>query len=214
MTGTRVRKVWAGRRRGWTLPDATVPAAVLAATLLGLILVGAVAGAVLRRAGPTGLVDRSVEFFVVGHRQAWLTAVIRPITDLGAAAVLVPLVLAAGLGWRWRRGSWRPLALLGAGAAGAWVVQVAVKQLVERPRPPTGLALSHATGFAFPSGHATDAAAVYGMLAVLLAARVDLPNSDRGQVTSKLAGIPNPCRLTGCCRSSRVGPADRHGAGG
>ena len=168
MTGPRVHRVQAGRRRGWALPDATASAAVLAATLLGLILVGAVSGAVLRRAGPTGLVDRSVEFFVVGHRQAWLTAVIRPITDLGAAAVLVPLVLAAGLGWRWRRGSWRPLALLGAGAAGAWVVQVAVKQLVERPRPPTGLALSHASGFAFPSGHATDAAAVYGMLAALL----------------------------------------------
>jgi membrane-associated phospholipid phosphatase len=73
-----------------------------------------------------------------------------------------------GLGWRWRRGSWRPLALLGGAAAGAWVVQVAVKQLVERPRPPIGLALSHTTGFAFPSGHATDAAAVYGMLTVLL----------------------------------------------
>jgi phosphatidylinositol-3-phosphatase len=171
MTGPRVLRVQAGRWRGWTLPDATVPAAVLAATLLWLILVGAVSGAVLRRAGPTGLVDRPVEFFVVGHRQAWLNAMMRPVTDLGAAAVLVPLVLAAGLGWRWRRGSWRPLALLGAGAAGAWVVQVAVKQLVERPRPPTGLALSHATGFAFPSGHATDAAAVYGMLAVLLARR-------------------------------------------
>jgi membrane-associated phospholipid phosphatase len=169
MTGPRVLKVQAGRRRGWTLPGATVPAAVLAATLLGLILVGAVSGAVLRRAGPTSLVDRPVEFFVVGHRQAWLNAVMRPVTDLGAAAVLVPLVLAAGLGWRWRRGSWRPLALLGAGAAGAWVVQVAVKQLVERPRPPPGLSLSHTTGFAFPSGHATDAAAVYGMLAVLLA---------------------------------------------
>ena len=93
----------------------------------------------------------------------------RLVTDLGAAGVLVPLVLAAGLAWRWRRGSWRPLALLAGAAAGAWVVQVAVKQLVERPRPPAGLALSHATGFAFPSGHATDAAAVYGMLAVLLA---------------------------------------------
>jgi len=169
MTGLRMLRVQAGRRRGWTLPDATVPAAVLAATLLGLILVGAVAGAVLRRAGPAGRPDRPVEFFVVGHRQAWLSAMMRPVTDLGAAGVLVPLVLAAGLGWRWRRGSWRPLSLLGAGAAGAWVLQVAVKQLVERPRPPTGLALSHATGFAFPSGHATDAAAVYGMLAVLLA---------------------------------------------
>ena len=182
MTGPRVHRVQAGRRRGWTLPDATAPAAVLAATLLGLILVGAVSGAVLRRAGPTGLVDRPVEFFVVGHRQAWLNAMMPAVTDLGAAAVLVPLVLAAGLGWRWRRGSWRPLAMLGAGAAGAWVVQVAVKQLVERPRPPTGLALSHATGFAFPSGHAAEVVAGVGIgaiwiasLIVVVGTRIDLP---------------------------------------
>jgi phosphatidylinositol-3-phosphatase len=168
MTRPHMPRDRSGRRRDWTLPDATAPAATLAATLLGLILVGAVSGAVLRRSGATGLVDRPVESFMVGHRQAWLDAVMRLLTDLGAAAVLVPLLLAAGLGWRWRRGSWRPLALLGGAAAGAWVVQVAVKRLVERPRPPIGLALSHTTGFAFPSGHATDAAAVYGMLALLL----------------------------------------------
>ena len=159
-----------GRRRaGWTFPAATAPVAALAASLLGLILVGALAGGLLRQAGPTGLVDQPAASFLVAHRQGWLTGVMRLVTDLGAAGVLVPLVLAAGLAWRWRRGSWRPLALLAGAAAGAWVVQVAVKQLVERPRPPAGLALSHATGFAFPSGHATDAAAVYGMLAVLLA---------------------------------------------
>ena len=159
-----------GRHRpGRALPDATAPVAALAASLLGLILVGALAGGLLRQAGPTGLVDQPAASFVVAHRQGWLTGVMRLVTDLGAAGVLVPLVLAAGLAWRWRRGTWRPLALLAGAVAGAWVVQVAVKQLVERPRPPAALAVSHATGFAFPSGHATDAAAVYGMLAVLLA---------------------------------------------
>jgi phosphatidylinositol-3-phosphatase len=155
-------------RRGWTLPDATVPVAALAAALLGLILVGALTGGLLRGAGPTGLVDQPTESFLVAHREAWLTGVMRLATDLGAAGVLVPLVLAAGLAWRWWRGSWQPLGLLAGAAAGAWIVQVAVKQLVERPRPPAGIALSQATGFAFPSGHATDAAAVYGMLALLL----------------------------------------------
>ena len=156
------------RRLGWTLPDATAPVAALAAVLLGLILVGALSGRLLREAGPTGLVDQPTESFLLAHRQGWLTGVMRLATDLGAAGVLVPLVLAAGLAWRWRHRSWRHLGLLAGAAAGAWVVQVAVKQLVERPRPPAGLALSHATGFAFPSGHATDAAAVYGMLALLL----------------------------------------------
>jgi hypothetical protein len=100
MTGPRVLRVQAGRWRGWTLPDATVPAAVLAATLLWLILVGAVSGAVLRRAGPTGLVDRPVEFFVVGHRQAWLNAMMGPVTDLGAAVYGMLAVLLARRGRR------------------------------------------------------------------------------------------------------------------
>ena len=39
-------------RGGWTLPDATVPVAALAAVLLGLILVGA-----LHLVGPTGLLE-------------------------------------------------------------------------------------------------------------------------------------------------------------
>ena len=169
MTATGRAAPGGRHRAGWALPDATAPVAALAASLLGLILVGALAGGLLRQAGPTGLVDQPAASFVVAHRQGWLTGVMRLVTDLGAAGVLVPLVLAAGLAWRWRRGTWRPLALLAGAVAGAWVVQVAVKQLVERPRPPAALAVSHATGFAFPSGHATDAAAVYGMLAVLLA---------------------------------------------
>ncbi|HKP98959.1 MAG TPA: alkaline phosphatase family protein [Actinomycetes bacterium] len=169
MTATRPAGPGGRGRSRWQLPDATAPVAGLAAALLGLILCGAVAGGLLDQDGPTGVVDRPTASFVAAHREGWLTGVMRLVTDLGAAAVLVPLVLVAGLVWRWRRGTWRPLALLAGAAAGAWVVQVTVKQLVERPRPPVGLALSQVSGFAFPSGHATDAAAVYGMLAILIA---------------------------------------------
>ena len=47
-----------------------------------------------------------------------------------------------------------------------------VKVLVGRPRPPTALALGGFGGMAFPSGHALQATAVWGMLAVLTAAGV------------------------------------------
>jgi membrane-associated phospholipid phosphatase len=49
------------------------------------------------------------------------------------------------------------------------MLQVSIKLLVHRPRPPATLALAQFSGYAFPSGHATDSAAVYGMLAALLA---------------------------------------------
>jgi undecaprenyl-diphosphatase len=44
-----------------------------------------------------------------------------------------------------------------------------VKVLTGRQRPPAALAVQHFAGLAFPSGHATQAAAVWGMLAALLA---------------------------------------------
>ena len=47
-----------------------------------------------------------------------------------------------------------------------------VKALVGRPRPPSALALGTYGGMAFPSGHALQATAVWGMLAVLTAASV------------------------------------------
>jgi membrane-associated phospholipid phosphatase len=138
---------------------------------LGATLVagGTLAGVVVRQIGPTGLIDQPTAAFLAAHRTAWLTGAMRLATDLGAAGVLVPLTLVAGLLWRWRRGSWRPGAVLAGALAGAWVLQVSVKQLVERARPPAGLAVVHAGGFAFPSGHATDAVATYGTLAFLVA---------------------------------------------
>ena len=116
------------------------------------------------------LLDRPVQAFFVAHREAWLTHLMRAITDLGASALLIPLAVGAGLLWRWRTRTWRPLLLLVSAYAGAYLLQISVKQLTHRPRPPAGLALDVFSGYAFPSGHATDAAAVYGMLAALLAA--------------------------------------------
>ncbi len=115
------------------------------------------------------LVDRPVMTFLVAHREAWLTTAMRAITDLGGAAVLIPVVVVVGLGWRWRSGSWRALVLLAGAWVGARVLQESVKLLVARPRPPAAFAIVHAGGLGFPSGHATDSAATYGMLAALLA---------------------------------------------
>jgi membrane-associated phospholipid phosphatase len=79
-------------------------------------------------------------------------------------------VLAAGLAWRWAGRTWRPLVLLASvqlGAAACWWM---VKTVVPRVRPPHPLVLTGAAGSSFPSAHAVDAAAVYCMLAALLAA--------------------------------------------
>ena len=145
----------------------------LTVTVLALAGAGWAFGALLQDVlgnDETALLDRPVQAFFVAHREAWLTHLMRTITDLGSATVLIPLVAAAGLLWRWRDRTWRPLALLASAYAGAYLLQLSIKQLPHRPRPPAALALNHFSGYAFPSGHATNAAAVYGMLAALLAA--------------------------------------------
>jgi membrane-associated phospholipid phosphatase len=62
------------------------------------------------------------------------------------------------------------LGLLAAAYAGADLAFNAVKELVHRARPPAGILLKPVAGPSFPSGHATQAVAVYGMLAALAAA--------------------------------------------
>jgi len=145
----------------------------LTVTVLALAGAGWAFGALLQDVlgnDETALLDRPVQAFFLAHREAWLTHLMRAITDLGAAAVLISLAVGAGLLWRWHIRTWRPLLLLASAYAGAWALQITIELLAHRPRPPAALALDFFSGYAFPSEHATNAAAVYGMLAALLAA--------------------------------------------
>jgi len=72
----------------------------LLASLLVLIAGGTLAGVMVRQRGPTGLIDQPTAAFLAAHRAAWLTGAMRLATNLGAAGVLVPVTLAAGLLWR------------------------------------------------------------------------------------------------------------------
>jgi undecaprenyl-diphosphatase len=116
------------------------------------------------------LVDQPVARFFVGYREAWLTRTLQDLTNLGSIRVLLPLILLVGVGWWLRRRTWRPLGLLAAAYVGADLAFNAVKELVGRPRPPAGILLTPVAGPGFPSGHAVQAVAVYGMLAALTAA--------------------------------------------
>jgi membrane protein DedA with SNARE-associated domain len=128
----------------------------LTITAAGLAGAGWAFGAVLQDvlAGDEGaLLDGPVHRFLVTHREAWLTPVMRAVTELGNAAVLAGLILVAGLAWWWRRRTWRPLGLLAGAYLGAWVLAETVKALTRRPRPPASQAIGHWVGSAFPSGH-------------------------------------------------------------
>jgi membrane protein DedA with SNARE-associated domain/membrane-associated phospholipid phosphatase len=126
---------------------------------------GTVARAVLASQDLTQF-DGFVQRFFTGHREPWLTTVLRDAVGLGGAGLLLAIGLAAGLGFRLARGRWQPLLLLLGAWAGGELLALSVDALVKRPRP---LPLVGASGFAFPSREATAAAALYGMLVALVA---------------------------------------------
>ncbi|MEO7429141.1 MAG: phosphatase PAP2 family protein, partial [Acidimicrobiales bacterium] len=112
--------------------------------------------------------DRPITNYMVDHRTAWLTTTMRAITTLGSTAVLIPTIALIGLAIRNHRHTWEPLALLVITQLGAIALYDTVKVLVARPRPAVGQLVATASGYAFPSGHATQAAAVWGAIALTL----------------------------------------------
>jgi undecaprenyl-diphosphatase len=155
------------------------PGGALGLSLTGsLVLLGAAGWAlgvviqdVAARDDIAGL-DRPVLDFFVRHREPWLTSFFKTVSLLGSSELLVPLVIVAGIAWRVRRTTWRPLGMLASAYLGSALLFRVVKALTGRLRPPSSLAIGHFTGLAFPSGHATQAIAVWGMLAAIAAACV------------------------------------------
>lgn len=76
-------------------------------------------------------------------------------------------VLVGGAILAWLTHSWRPLLLLALVMIGAVSLDHLVKWLVARARPPSMFQLVASTGWSFPSGHATESAAVYFGLAYI-----------------------------------------------
>ena len=146
----------------------------LALTLqLGLLGVtgwafGSVVSRVVADKGPAS-VDIQITRAIVDHRVGWLTTVLDAVTQGGSVPVLIPLVVVGGLVARKATGSWIPMLILAFSLAGAGVLDDLVKPLIGRAPPQMGPILVRSSDFAFPSGHATQSAAVYGGLAYVLA---------------------------------------------
>jgi membrane-associated phospholipid phosphatase len=132
---------------------------LLFAGLLRSVLVGI---------GPA-LLDLPTISYIAAHRLKWGTTCMRYVTGLGSEPFLVVLTGACGIALRFRTGSWRWLLLLAVTLFGAMLLNTAAKHAVARPRPAAAWMAVSASGFAFPSGHATESTAVYGLLATLFA---------------------------------------------
>ncbi|MFE2822930.1 phosphatase PAP2 family protein [Streptomyces sp. NPDC059271] len=116
--------------------------------------------------------DSGMLTWSVHHRPDVAVALARGITDTGTG--VVPYALAVLAGVVAGRGRRRRLvavsicvAFLGIGQA----LRYGLMAVVARPRPPSPVWATHASGWAFPSGHTTTAALTAGLLIVAVCVR-------------------------------------------
>jgi len=114
-----------------------------------------------------GAFDEAILQFSVSHRVGWVVEAAKIASGLGSGVVLLPLIILAGHEFLVRRGEWRPAAMLLAAYLGSVLLYTSFKDLVDRPRPPLADSILHDSGPSFPSGHATQAIAVYGAMALI-----------------------------------------------
>lgn len=117
---------------------------------------------------PLVVVDMQLFHLLQELRGATADHVMVAITELGDAAVLLPLIVAA-LAWFVVRRLWLSAAYWMGAVGVAQLLAVVIKLALHRPRP---LALySEVQQFSFPSDHAVMSTVVYGFLAWLLLRR-------------------------------------------
>lgn len=118
----------------------------------------------------TASLDAPVVEYIAAHRSNCLSSLMKAASAAGDDPGLWIAVLVGGAILAWLTHSWRPPLLLALVMIGAVSLDHLVKFLVARPRPPLFLQLVPSSGWSFPSGHATESAAVYFGL-VCMAAR-------------------------------------------
>ena len=138
----------------------------LAASALLAWSFGVLTDAVLSR-GPFDLPDRRVATLLHEHAVPELTSVMNVLTRLGSGWLLIPASVVLGLLLVYRGRRYEALIFFTA-APGAALLAQGLKLLIHRERPDFIEPLVSAGGYAFPSGHATNAMAFYLVLAVLL----------------------------------------------
>jgi membrane protein DedA with SNARE-associated domain/membrane-associated phospholipid phosphatase len=116
-------------------------------------------------------VDPRVLNWVLAHRVDWVSSFMSAVSWLGSTFVIVPVLVLMVLFLIFRHRDRRSALLLALSVAGATGLYNVVKLAVGRPRPPMGAWVGHYSGGSFPSGHAAQSIAFYGMLAILFSAR-------------------------------------------
>ena len=116
--------------------------------------------------GDVGAVDRAILLAVARTRAPWLTVAAIDVTALGSitlVALFSAFTLVVLLVLRDRIGA---LQLLAA-SAGAGILTMVTKNVIERIRPEEAQQLIVVSGFSYPSGHSLSTSALYLTIAII-----------------------------------------------
>jgi undecaprenyl-diphosphatase len=133
-----------------------------------VLLLGALLAPHFVHNGPTSF-DSHVTRWFVDRRNDRLTTAMKAVTWLGSSAVIVPVALIVVALLVVHR-AWYLAVFLALCVAGASLLSVLAKHIIDRDRPPEVIRLQHTTTSSFPSGHATQAAATYLALVFVVVA--------------------------------------------
>ena len=150
--------------------DPTVATGSLLAAAGGILVLGggALGVLVIMVRSKTGFYrfDAAATRFGARHATTLTTDVLRVVTQIGGAVVIVPLAIVVGLIEVWRRRRWSPALFLTIVVGGQFALANLIKLAVDRTRPNL-LRLTGFSGPSFPSGHATASAATFVAFALL-----------------------------------------------
>lgn len=165
------------RLRAW-LRDRKDPGALtgmVLTTAVGVVVVGLTAVGVLllmiRTHRGFASFDLSAARFGATHATPMSTRLLRLVSQLGGAVVIVPATVVFAVVTGWRKHAWRSIvAFLTLCVGGQFLVANLVKAAVQRARPDLAQ-LTGYSGSSFPSGHATAAAATFAAMALIAGRR-------------------------------------------
>lgn len=118
--------------------------------------------------GETGEMDEFVELAVHSLDAPWLDVVMRVFTFIGTPFFVIPAAVAVSV-WAVKKRETRAAVALAVVMVMTEVLNVLLKHTFERPRPTLFQEIETLHSYSFPSGHAMAAAAIYGMMGVVIA---------------------------------------------
>lgn len=117
--------------------------------------------------GKIPVVDLKMQQVALTYNDTFVYTFFRWMTELGSEHFVIPFVIVMMFVIGFILRDWLPAVTFGLGVLSAHILNLVIKNFVERDRPSISVVLN-AEGFSYPSGHAMVSIVCYGLLAFFI----------------------------------------------